>query len=157
MISILLVQVLKSGHLLLSSKGIGWTSWKKRWFILTRSSLVFFRSDPNVPPPRGAEPIVTLGGIDLNSSGSVVVKEDRKLLTVFFPDGRDGRTFTLKMLQDKVLATFFNDPIISIQRNSLKMAGPFSTATCEPQVNWLWKSPIHWIAVYNLQLALVNG
>ncbi|KAF8775838.1 hypothetical protein HU200_004231 [Digitaria exilis] len=89
-------QVLKSGHLLLSSKGIGWTSWKKRWFILTRASLVFFRSDPNVPPPRGAEPIVTLGGIDLNSSGSVVVKEERKLLTVLFPDGRDGRTFTLK-------------------------------------------------------------
>nr|CAB3466685.1 unnamed protein product [Digitaria exilis] len=76
--------------------GIGWTSWKKRWFILTRASLVFFRSDPNVPPPRGAEPIVTLGGIDLNSSGSVVVKEERKLLTVLFPDGRDGRTFTLK-------------------------------------------------------------
>ncbi|TVU12963.1 hypothetical protein EJB05_46630, partial [Eragrostis curvula] len=89
-------QVLKSGHLLLSSKGIGWTSWKKRWFILTRASLVFFRSDPNVPPPRGAEPIVTLGGIDLNNSGSVVVKEERKLLTVLFPDGRDGRTFTLK-------------------------------------------------------------
>ncbi|XP_062233847.1 rho GTPase-activating protein REN1-like isoform X2 [Phragmites australis] len=89
-------QVLKSGHLLLSSKGIGWTSWKKRWFILTRASLVFFRSDPNIPPPRGAEPIVTLGGIDLNNSGSVVVKEERKLLTVLFPDGRDGRTFTLK-------------------------------------------------------------
>ncbi|KAL6861366.1 hypothetical protein ACP4OV_017066 [Aristida adscensionis] len=89
-------QVLKSGHLLLSSKGIGWTSWKKRWFVLTRASLVFFRSDPNVPPPRGAEPIVTLGGIDLNNSGSVVVKEERKLLTVLFPDGRDGRTFTLK-------------------------------------------------------------
>ena len=26
--------------------GIGWTSWKKRWFILTQTSLVFFRSDP---------------------------------------------------------------------------------------------------------------
>ncbi|XP_057470185.1 uncharacterized protein LOC130759104 isoform X2 [Actinidia eriantha] len=26
--------------------GIGWTSRKKRWFILTRTSLVFFRSDP---------------------------------------------------------------------------------------------------------------
>ncbi|XP_062227812.1 rho GTPase-activating protein REN1-like isoform X2 [Phragmites australis] len=89
-------QVLKSGHLLLSSKGIGWTSWKKRWFILTRASLVFFRSDPDIPPPRGAEPIVTLGGIDLNNSGSVVVKEERKLLTVLFPDGPDGRTFTLK-------------------------------------------------------------
>ncbi|AQK79863.1 rho GTPase-activating protein REN1 isoform X8 [Zea mays] len=89
-------QVLKSGHLLLSSKGIGWTSWKKRWFVLTRASLVFFRSDPNVPPPRGAEPIVTLGGIDLNNSGSVVIKEERKLLTVFFPDGHGERTFTLK-------------------------------------------------------------
>ncbi|KAF0910835.1 hypothetical protein E2562_004801 [Oryza meyeriana var. granulata] len=88
-------QVLKSGHLLLSSKGIGWTTWKKRWFILTRASLAFFRSDPNAPP-RGNEPIVTLGGIDLNNSGSVVVKEDKKLLTVLFPDGRDGRTFTLK-------------------------------------------------------------
>ncbi|KAL6645888.1 hypothetical protein ACP70R_017496 [Stipagrostis hirtigluma subsp. patula] len=89
-------QVLKSGYLLLSSKGIGWTVWKKRWFILTRKSLVFFRSDPNVPPPRGSEPIVTLGGIDLNDTGSIVVKEERKLLTVSFPDGRDGRTFTLK-------------------------------------------------------------
>uniref|UniRef100_A0A0E0CY89 PH domain-containing protein n=1 Tax=Oryza meridionalis TaxID=40149 RepID=A0A0E0CY89_9ORYZ len=47
-------------------------------------------------PPRGNETIVTLGGIDLNNSGSVVVKEDKKLLTVLFPDGRDGRTFTLK-------------------------------------------------------------
>ncbi|XP_015629226.1 rho GTPase-activating protein REN1 isoform X2 [Oryza sativa Japonica Group] len=88
-------QVLKSGHLLLSSKGIGWTTWKKRWFILTRASLVFFRSDPNAPV-RGNEPVVTLGGIDLNNTGSVVVKEDRKLLTVLFPDSRDGRTFTLK-------------------------------------------------------------
>uniref|UniRef100_A0A0E0NRD2 Rho-GAP domain-containing protein n=1 Tax=Oryza rufipogon TaxID=4529 RepID=A0A0E0NRD2_ORYRU len=126
-------QVLKSGHLLLSSKGIGWTTWKKRWFILTRASLVFFRSDPNTysfayyldmksdnantkaigcqcshveedkhdynnfnAPVRGNEPVVTLGGIDLNNTGSVVVKEDRKLLTVLFPDSRDGRTFTLK-------------------------------------------------------------
>lgn len=28
---------------------------------------------------------------------SVVVKPDKKLLTVLFPDGRDGRTFTLKV------------------------------------------------------------
>ncbi|XP_035816206.1 rho GTPase-activating protein 7 isoform X4 [Zea mays] len=76
--------------------GIGWTVWKKRWFILTRTSLVFFRSDPNVPPPRGSEPIVTLGGIDLNNTASMIVKEERKLITVVFPDGRDGRTFTLK-------------------------------------------------------------
>ena len=29
---------------------------------------------------------------------SVEVKTDKKLLTVFFPDGRDGRAFTLKVL-----------------------------------------------------------
>ncbi|XP_076921283.1 rho GTPase-activating protein REN1-like [Bidens hawaiensis] len=72
--------------------GIGWTSWKKRWFILTETSLVFFRSDPNA----SSEANLTLGGIDLNSSGSVVAKADKKLITVSFPDGRDGRSFTLK-------------------------------------------------------------
>ncbi|XP_072991261.1 rho GTPase-activating protein 7-like isoform X3 [Typha latifolia] len=89
-------QIFKSGPLFISSKGIGWTSWKKRWFILTRTSLIFFRNDPNVPPPRGSEVNLTLGGIDLNNSGSVVVKADKKLLTVLFPDGHDGRAFTLK-------------------------------------------------------------
>ncbi|KAI3672565.1 hypothetical protein L6452_38656 [Arctium lappa] len=89
-------KVYKSGPLFLSSKGIGWTSWKKRWFILTETSLVFFRSDPNASSEKGGEANLTLGGIDLNSSGSVVVKADKKLLTVLFPDGRDGRSFTLK-------------------------------------------------------------
>ncbi|XP_030528466.1 rho GTPase-activating protein REN1 [Rhodamnia argentea] len=89
-------KVFKSGPLFLSSKGIGWTSWKKRWFILTRTSLVFFRSDPSAIPQKGSEVNLTLGGIDLNNSGSVVVKADKKLLTVLFPDGRDGRAFTLK-------------------------------------------------------------
>ncbi|XP_019462322.1 PREDICTED: rho GTPase-activating protein REN1-like isoform X2 [Lupinus angustifolius] len=88
--------VIKSGALFISSKGIGWTSWKKRWFILTRSSLVFFRSDPNAVSQKGSEVNLTLGGIDLNNSGSVVVKADKKLLTVQFPDIRDGRAFTLK-------------------------------------------------------------
>ncbi|XP_011649700.1 rho GTPase-activating protein REN1 [Cucumis sativus] len=88
--------VFKSGPLFLSSKGIGWTSWKKRWFILTRTSLVFFRSDPNAVPQKGGEVNLTLGGIDLNNSGSVVVKSEKKLLTVLFPDGREGRAFTLK-------------------------------------------------------------
>ncbi|OAY58055.1 rho GTPase-activating protein REN1 isoform X2 [Manihot esculenta] len=88
--------VYKSGPLFISSKGIGWTSWKKRWFILTRTSLVFFRSDPNAVTQKGSEANLTLGGIDLNSSGSVVVKSEKKLLTVLFPDGRDGRAFTLK-------------------------------------------------------------
>ncbi|MCL7027144.1 hypothetical protein MKW94_008399 [Papaver nudicaule] len=88
--------VYKSGPLLLSSKGLGgWITWKKRWFILTRTSLVFFRSDPSVTQ-RGGEVNLTLGGIDLNNSGSVVVREDKKLITVLFPDGRDGRAFTLK-------------------------------------------------------------
>ncbi|KAM0863802.1 hypothetical protein ACQ4PT_044343 [Festuca glaucescens] len=90
------VWVFKSGPLFISSKGIGWKSWKKRWFILTRTSLVFFKSDPNTLPQRGGEVNLTLGGIDLNNSGSVVVREDKKLLTVLFPDGRDGRAFTLK-------------------------------------------------------------
>ncbi|XP_077214376.1 rho GTPase-activating protein 6-like isoform X2 [Tasmannia lanceolata] len=88
--------VFKSGPLFISSKGIGWTSWKKRWFILTRTSLVFFRSDPSALPQKGSEVNLTLGGIDLNNSGSVVVRADKKLLTVLFPDGRDGRAFTLK-------------------------------------------------------------
>ncbi|GMG99991.1 hypothetical protein Nepgr_001831 [Nepenthes gracilis] len=83
--------VFKSGPLFISSKGIGWKYWKKRWFILTRTSLVFFKNDP-----RGGEVNLTLGGIDLNNSGSVVVREDKKLLTVLFPDGHDGRAFTLK-------------------------------------------------------------
>lgn len=32
----------------------------------------------------------------------MVVKADKKLLTVSFPDGRDGRAFTLKVLIYKV-------------------------------------------------------
>ncbi|XP_039687703.1 rho GTPase-activating protein REN1 isoform X3 [Medicago truncatula] len=88
--------IFKSGPLFLSSKGIGWTSWKKRWFILTQTSLVFFRSDPNAISPKGNEVNLTLGGIDLNNSGSVIVKADKKLLTVQFPDGHEGRAFTLK-------------------------------------------------------------
>ncbi|KAL5720225.1 Rho GTPase-activating protein 6 [Ranunculus cassubicifolius] len=88
--------VFKTGPLFISSKGIGWKSWKKRWFILTRTSLVFLRDDPTQLPQRGGEVNLTLGGIDLNSAGSVVVREDKKLLTVLFPDGREGRGFTLK-------------------------------------------------------------
>ncbi|KAF5204248.1 Rho gtpase-activating protein [Thalictrum thalictroides] len=88
--------VFKSGPLFISSRGIGWKSWKKRWFILTRTSLVFFKNDPSALPQKGGEVNLTLGGIDLNNSGSVVVREDKKLLTVLFPDGREGRGFTLK-------------------------------------------------------------
>ncbi|MQL92278.1 hypothetical protein Taro_024903, partial [Colocasia esculenta] len=52
--------------------------------------------EKNAPSQKGSEVNLTLGGIDLNNSGSVVVKADKKLLTVLFPDGRDGRAFTLK-------------------------------------------------------------
>nr|GMD99556.1 rho GTPase-activating protein REN1 [Ipomoea batatas]GMD99558.1 rho GTPase-activating protein REN1 [Ipomoea batatas] len=93
-------KVYKCGPLFVSSKGIGWTSWKKRWFILTHTSLIFFRSDPTVSPQKPGEVNLILGAIDLNSSGSVVVKEDKKLLTVLFPDGRDGRTFKAETLED---------------------------------------------------------
>ncbi|MCO5595651.1 hypothetical protein L7F22_049696 [Adiantum nelumboides] len=84
--------VLKSGSLLISSKGLGWKSWKRRWFVLTHTSLVFYKSDPTASS-KGGESILALGGIDLNSSGRVLVKADKKLLTVLFPD---GRAFTLK-------------------------------------------------------------
>ncbi|CAK9218966.1 unnamed protein product [Sphagnum troendelagicum] len=85
--------VYKSGPLFISSKGIGWKSWKRRWFILTRTSLVFFKNDPSAVPQKGSEMNLTLGGIDLNNSGSVLVRAEKKLLTVLFPD---GRAFTLK-------------------------------------------------------------
>ncbi|KAI3972576.1 hypothetical protein MKX01_019234 [Papaver californicum] len=71
-------QVYKSGPLLLSSKGC--------------TDCFIFQSVTQ----RGGEVNLTLGGIDLNNSGSVVVREDKKLITVLFPDGRDGRAFTLK-------------------------------------------------------------
>ncbi|KAL9675741.1 hypothetical protein QQ045_003947 [Rhodiola kirilowii] len=88
--------VLKSGPLFISSKGLGWKSWKKRWFILTNTSLVFFKSDPSIIDHGDGEVNLSLGGIDLNNSGSVIVREDKKLLTILFPDGQDGRGFTLK-------------------------------------------------------------
>ncbi|CAA0840473.1 Rho GTPase activation protein (RhoGAP) with PH domain [Striga hermonthica] len=56
----------------------------------------FHGGSKNVVSQKLSEVNLTLGGIDLNSSGSVVVKEDKKLITVLFTDGRDGRAFTLK-------------------------------------------------------------
>uniref|UniRef100_A0A7N0RIK1 Rho GTPase activating protein n=1 Tax=Kalanchoe fedtschenkoi TaxID=63787 RepID=A0A7N0RIK1_KALFE len=88
--------ILKSGPLFISSKGLGWRHWKRRWFVLTNTSLVFFKSDPSVIVEGGGEVNLTLGGIDLNNSGSVIVREDKRLLTILFPDGQDGRAFTLK-------------------------------------------------------------
>ncbi|KAE8659246.1 Rho GTPase-activating protein REN1 [Hibiscus syriacus] len=51
----------------------------------------------NASSQKGNEVNLTLGGIDLNNSGSVVLKADKKLITVLFQDGCDGRTFTLKI------------------------------------------------------------
>ncbi|KAI3689158.1 hypothetical protein L2E82_47108 [Cichorium intybus] len=62
--------------------------------LLPKRSICFLIQ--NASSEKGGESNLTLGGIDLNSSGSVVVKADKKLLTVLFPDGRDGRSFTLK-------------------------------------------------------------
>ncbi|KAK1316910.1 hypothetical protein QJS10_CPA05g00821 [Acorus calamus] len=73
--------VFKSGPLFISSKANQARFVKDIWSAL---------------PQRGGEVNLTLGGIDLNNSGSVVVREDKKLLTVLFPEGRDGRAFTLK-------------------------------------------------------------
>uniref|UniRef100_A0A7N0URW8 Rho GTPase activating protein n=1 Tax=Kalanchoe fedtschenkoi TaxID=63787 RepID=A0A7N0URW8_KALFE len=88
--------VLKSGPLFISSKGLGWKYWKRRWFILTKTSLVFFKRDPSIIVKGGGEVNLTLGGIDLNNSGRVIVREDKRLLSILLPDGQDGRAFTLK-------------------------------------------------------------
>ncbi|XP_028054050.1 rho GTPase-activating protein 7-like isoform X2 [Camellia sinensis] len=99
-------EVIKSGPLFTTSKGLGWKYWKKRWVILTRISLVFFKNDPSTLPQRGGEVNLILGGIDLDNSGSVVVREDKRLLTILFPDtcdGRGERAFTLKAETSKDL------------------------------------------------------
>ncbi|GMP91452.1 hypothetical protein CsSME_00042151 [Camellia sinensis var. sinensis] len=99
-------EVIKSGPLFTTSKGLGWKYWKKRWVILTRISLVFFKNDPSTLPQRGGEVNLILGGIDLDNSGSVVVREDKRLLTILFPDtcdGRGERAFTLKAETSKAL------------------------------------------------------
>ncbi|KAE8669465.1 hypothetical protein F3Y22_tig00112234pilonHSYRG00005 [Hibiscus syriacus] len=54
------------------------------------------QAQQNASSQKRNEVNLTLGGIDLNNSGSVVVKADKKLITVKFQDDHDGRTFTLK-------------------------------------------------------------
>lgn len=51
---------------------------------------------------------------------SVVVREDKKLLTVLFPDGRDGRAFTLKVLicLDVVLLSSLRSDLSYLYLNS---------------------------------------
>ncbi|XP_073352626.1 rho GTPase-activating protein 7 isoform X4 [Aegilops tauschii subsp. strangulata] len=148
--------VFKSGHLFISSKGLGWKSWKKRWFILTRTSLVFFKSDPNTLPQRSGEVSATLGGIDLNNSGSVVVREDKKLLTVLFPDGRDGRAFTLKAETSEDLFEWkaaLEEALAQAPNAALVMGhnGIFRNDTCDAYEttapNWREKRPVKSLVV----------
>ncbi|XP_044981465.1 rho GTPase-activating protein 7-like isoform X2 [Hordeum vulgare subsp. vulgare] len=148
--------VFKSGPLFISSKGLGWKSWKKRWFILTRASLVFFKSDPNTLPQRSGEVSATLGGIDLNNSGSVVVREDKKLLTVLFPDGRDGRAFTLKAETSEDLFEWksaLEEALAQAPNAALVMGhnGIFHNDTCDAYEttapNWREKRPVKSLVV----------
>ncbi|KAM3292430.1 hypothetical protein ACQJBY_036314 [Aegilops geniculata] len=154
--------VFKSGRLFISSKGLGWKSWKKRWFILTRTSLVFFKSDPNTLPQRSGEVSATLGGIDLNNSGrvyflcSVVVREDKKLLTVLFPDGRDGRAFTLKAETSEDLFEWkaaLEEALAQAPNAALVMGhnGIFRNDTCDAYEttapNWREKRPVKSLVV----------
>ncbi|VAI05431.1 unnamed protein product [Triticum turgidum subsp. durum] len=148
--------VFKSGHLFISSKGLGWKSWKKRWFILTRTSLVFFKSNPNTLPQRSGEVSATLGGIDLNNSGSVVVREDKKLLTVLFPHGRDGRAFTLKAETSEDLFEWkaaLEEALAQAPNAALVMGhnGIFRNDTCDAYEttapNWREKRPVKSLVV----------
>lgn len=49
-----------------------------------------------------------LKGVYMSFVCSVVVREDKKLLTVLFPDGRDGRAFTLKVFLLVILYSFWS-------------------------------------------------
>ncbi|GJP29722.1 hypothetical protein CLOM_g19346 [Closterium sp. NIES-68] len=87
--------VYKSGHLSVSSKGLGWKSWKRRWFLLTRSSSSFFKHEP-----RGRIDISSaIGGIEFNNAGKVHIKPDKKQLSLTFPDGH-AFTFKTDTLED---------------------------------------------------------
>eukprot|EP00271_Cylindrocystis_brebissonii_P003839 TRINITY_DN15078_c0_g1_i2.p1 TRINITY_DN15078_c0_g1~~TRINITY_DN15078_c0_g1_i2.p1 ORF type:complete len:1013 (-),score=242.10 TRINITY_DN15078_c0_g1_i2:1357-4395(-) len=83
------IHIYKTGHLSVSSKALGWRSWKKRWFLLTRTALIFFKTEQK----GGIDTSLAIGGIDLDNSGSVRVRPEKKSLTLLFPD---GRAFTLK-------------------------------------------------------------
>lgn len=55
------------------SSGIGWKSWKRRWFILTRTSLVFFKNDPVSLTPILIFQSPSVGAIPLEFFFSMVV------------------------------------------------------------------------------------
>ncbi|CAL5354000.1 unnamed protein product [Camellia sinensis] len=83
-----------------------WNVIKSGPLFTTSKGLVFFKNDPSTLPQRGGEVNLILGGIDLDNSGSVVVREDKRLLTILFPDtcdGRGERAFTLKAETSKDL------------------------------------------------------
>ncbi|CAI5493319.1 unnamed protein product [Closterium sp. Naga37s-1] len=80
---------------LLAQEGLGWKSWKRRWFLLTRSSLIFFKHEP-----RGRIDISSaIGGIEFNNAGKVHIKPDKKQLSLTFPDGH-AFTFKTDTLED---------------------------------------------------------
>lgn len=55
--------------------GIGWTFWKKRWFILTRTSLLFFRNDP-VSVKLKYYLIIVINNISLYGGGNSEMSEE---------------------------------------------------------------------------------
>ncbi|KAJ8748089.1 hypothetical protein K2173_004092 [Erythroxylum novogranatense] len=121
--------VLKSGPLFLSSKGIGWTSWKKRWFILTRTSLVFFRGDPlllinflRMLLLKGSEVNLTLGGIDLNNSGRLASFSDSTFIisnSIFMAETMED-LYEWKTALENALAQAPNTAIVMGQNGILK-------------------------------------
>lgn len=66
-------------------------------------------------------------------ASSVVVREDKKLLTVLFPDGRDGRAFTLKVLHliIRFLAYSFNWYIVFTFTYNINFS---YTLPCTPKI-----------------------
>lgn len=62
---------------------------------------------------------------------SVDVKVDKKLLTVLFPDGRDGRAFTLKVLLLLFLECFIFSFLFSPIYSELKFRCVELLADCE--------------------------
>ncbi|GAQ85733.1 Rho GTPase activation protein (RhoGAP) with PH domain [Klebsormidium nitens] len=91
--------ILKAGNLYISGRGMGWKSWKKRWFILTktptRTALVYFRGEPNGP----INPSDALDGINLVNTGRVLAKLDKKMIILMFPDNR-SYTFKAESLDE---------------------------------------------------------
>ncbi|KAL5992643.1 hypothetical protein ACLOJK_013562 [Asimina triloba] len=81
---------------LIVATGGATNSFHNRSLLLQQNRMDIMEKTLSAAAQKGSEANLTLGGIDLNNSASVVVKAEKKLITVLFPDGRDGRAFTLK-------------------------------------------------------------